>query len=358
MRVINLGLDNKILDNSSAVAKRAISYAELLEKYLVVVPGEDKDIKLSSKVRAIGINANNKFQALFKMYKYLDKHLKEIKYDLITIQDAYYIGSIGVNLANKYGIKIEIQVHGFEKLSSFRYSLAKYNLQRADIIRTVSTSLKNRIVDEFGIKEEKIYVSPVAVDKNKILNFNSNLNLKEKHSNNFIFLTVSRLVEVKNISLQLKALSKVENANLIIVGDGPEKNNLINLTKELNIEDRVEFVGWVDDVYSYYKSSDCLLLTSDSEGYGMVVAEAVLASLPVIMTDVGVAGELVKDGINGLIVPIRDQAALEKAMLKIVSDNGLLKSFSDNSIQFQNMILDKEELITKIVNNWKKICNV
>jgi len=360
MRVINLALDNKILDKDSAVAKRAISYGSFLDEYFIIAPGVNKTVEFSENIKAVGIDGGNKFLTLFKIYQYLDEHLKNNHYDLITIQDSYYLASVGIHLGNKFNIKTEIQIHGFEKLTIFRKTLAKSNLQKANSIRTVSQRLKKCIADTFTVAQDKIYIVPIAIDKDKILlNNNNNINLKEKYPSSFIFLTVARLVQVKNIAIQIRALASLSsmNGHLVIVGDGPEKDNLEKLAATLGIAHRVHFDGWVDDLADYYSTADCLLLSSNSEGYGAVVAEAILAGLPVIMTDVGVAGELVKNETNGLVIPVHNQRAFTQAMLRVIEENGLLQNFSSNSYLFKDKILDKEELVKKVIDNWRKISN-
>ena len=236
MRVVNISLDNKILDKDSSAAKRIMSFASKLEKLLVICVGKNGQTNLADNIKVKGINAENKLLSLFKVYQYLDKYLKNNKYDLITIQDDYYLASVGVNLAKKFNLKVEIQVHGFEKLGFFRSIIAKDNLQKADKIRVVSQRLKKQLIKDFGVDEQKIHIVPIAIDKDKILSDKTSVSLKEKYSNDFIFLTVARLVVVKNIAMQIKALAELDNKNtkLIIVGDGPERENLEKLVKDLD----------------------------------------------------------------------------------------------------------------------------
>ncbi|MFA6466921.1 MAG: glycosyltransferase [Patescibacteria group bacterium] len=358
MKVINLSLDNKILDKNSAVAQRAISYGALLDEYLIVLVGKNQNVNLSAKTKVVAMAATNKFFTLFKIYKYLLAKLSVNKYDIITIQDTYYLAFLGLFLGKKFHIKVELQVHGFEKLSGLRKFLAKYNLKRADTIRVVSQRLKDKIVSEFSVEAKKLYIVPVAIDKDHLIALQDGFNLKEQYPNNFIFLTVSRLVPIKNIAMQIRALSQIKNDNikLVIVGEGPEENNLKNLVSQLGLSDKVEFSGaWVEHLASYYQSADCLLLSSNSEGYGMVVAEAVLAGLPVIMTEVGVAGELLENNVNGLVVPVADEQSFTQAMMRVIEEDSLLQKFSANSIAFKDKILDKEQLINKVVEHWQTI---
>lgn len=332
MKVINLSLDKNILDKNSAVAERAFLYEKKLEKYLVLTP-----------------NQGNKILSLFRLFFSLRKILQQEQFDLITVQDIYFLPTIAWSLRAKYKFRVEIQVHGFEKFNFLRKSLFKYNIKQADLIRVVSLRLKKELINNFKVLESKIYIAPVAVDKNKF----QNLNLAKNKSEIFTFLTIGRLVAVKNIALQIQAIAQIkENCRLMIVGSGPELNNLKDLTKKLKLENKVEFFSWSDDLAKFLSQADCFLLTSDSEGYAMVIAEAILANLPVIMTDVGVAGELVEDDVNGFVVPINNLEILTEKMSLLVSDDDLLVKFRNNTNKFKDKILAKEELINKVIDNW------
>lgn len=357
MKILVIGLDKKILDKNSAVAQRAIAYGSLLEEYFVLVPGRQETIKLSDKVTIQGVDGGNKIVTLFKIYKFLNKKLAESKYNLVSIQDVYYLAGVAVILAKKFQIKIEIQIHGLEKFSSLRKKIARYNLTRADKVRTVSLRMKNYLVDNFKLDPIKVYIAPVAIYKDKILADKSSVNLKARYPDNFIFLTVGRLVPIKNVALQIGCMAGLDpnlKVRLIIVGDGPEKARLRALAQKLNVEDRIEFSGWTDNLAGYYRSADCLLLSSDSEGYGMVIAEAILSALPIIMTDVGAAGELVKNDFNGLVVPVDNAKALSQAMEKVINNRELLYKFSTNTINMQTKILDQTALVQLVVDNWKR----
>lgn len=356
MKVVSLSLDQKILKSGSEVSQRAKQYGDLVDKYLVAIPGDKKHLQLSDKTIVQATGGGNKIISLFKLRNFLRKILSQEKFDLITIQDPYFVAVLGLCLAKKFNLKSEIQIHGFEKFSGFRKFLAKKNLRRANLIRVVSERLKNKIIEDFQVPANNIYIAPVGVDVAKIKNSQPDLELKEKYQAKFVFLTVSRLVEVKNIKLQIKALAKLNNKNiqLLIAGEGSEKDNLQKLASEYNLQNQVDFIGWSDDLGSIYKIADCFLLTSNSEGYGMVIAEAVLADLPVIMTDVGVAGELVENNINGFVIPVNNLEILKQKMELLTKDKDILNKFRNNSSKFKNKILNKEALINKVVDHWKK----
>jgi glycosyltransferase involved in cell wall biosynthesis len=355
MRVINLSLDSKILDNNSQVLKRLVFYADKLEEFVVILPEIGSIKKVSDKLKIIPCGSSNKIISFFKIYKCLRKYLITGNYQLLTIQDNYFLAVLGVYLAKKYKVKVEIQNHGFEKLTWWRRLLVSWALKRADLVRTVSQRLANFLESEFKVKAEKIYIVPVPLDIEVLQKAPHYFDLHDKYPGKFIFLTVGRLVVVKNIALQIRALAELkdEQAILLVVGDGPEKNNLEKLAQELNLAKQVIFVGWQEQLADYFRTSDCLLLTSFSEGYGMVVAEAVLSQLPVIMTEVGCAGDLVVNNINGLVIAINDLVMLVDVMKRIKADNVLRSQLKLDCLLKYSKIFDYQRSMDLIYKQWQ-----
>lgn len=359
MKILGISLDPSILDSKSIPAQRIIKFGENLDKYYLLVPADkDQKSQLASNIYTESLSSHNKFFLFFKIYKRISEIIKKEKFDLMTTQDAYFLSLILIFLSRRHGIKFEVQIHGFEKYHGLRKLLANYSLKQSDIIRTVSVKTKEYLVDNFSISAKKIYVSPVFVDRQKIENIKNEFSLRKLYPDDFIFLTVSRLVPVKNIALQIKAIKKLSlnKVKLVIVGEGPEKGNLRSLVASENLNNSVIFIdGYVNNLADYYKSSDCLLITSNMEGYCMVVAEAVLADLPVIMTDVGCAGDLVENNINGFIVPVNDLETLVSKMKKVVEGQKLLAEFKTKHTVYKEKILDQQALSNIIINNWRQV---
>ncbi len=93
------------------------------------------------------------------------------------------------------------------------------------------------------------------------------------------------------------------------MGDGPENENLENVSKKLGVEKQVKFWGWQNDTEKSYNQADMFILTSYAEGWPLVIVEAAQYGLPIIMTDVGSAGDLVVNNVSGLVVPVNDATA-------------------------------------------------
>lgn len=354
MKIINFSIDQAIFNPDSAVAKRLVGYGNLAEKYIVVAPAEEsKKVELSDKVQVYGLAGGAKIFKLFAISRFVGNLLQNEKYDLITVQDQYYLALLGWWLAKKYKLALEIQVHGIEKYSPWRKLISNFVLPRADVVRTVSNRLRQRLINASRVNSEKIVVVPVYVAGRKNTE-DKNYEPKDK----VVLLTVARLVPVKNIAMQLQALADLfkENlpAELWIVGDGPEKNNLADKCKELGIAQQVKFWGWQNDTEKFYNQADIFLLTSDSEGWPLVIVEAAQYGLPVIMTDVGSAGELIVDNISGLVIPVDDAVALTAAIKKLTADQSLRQKLGVAAQQKANQLLSWSDTLDLYKKSWEQ----
>lgn len=124
-------------------------------------------------------------------------------------------------------------------------------------------------------------------------------------SNSSVLLSVSRIVPVKNLELQIDAVKKLSelgyNLILLVVGDDPSKSKSEIIRLKMLANDRVIFVGSQPSVAEFFLLSDLFCLSSYTEGLPTVLIEACSAGLPIISTDVGGAREIVDDGLNGFI---------------------------------------------------------
>jgi glycosyltransferase involved in cell wall biosynthesis len=147
--------------------------------------------------------------------------------------------------------------------------------------------------------------------------------------NQAVILAVGRLSSEKGHAILLQAaarlekMSEVPDFRVVVVGDGPEKENLLRLTARLGIGQRVVMAGFQTDVRPYYCLSTLLALPSYSEGSPNVVLEAMAAGLPIAATAAGGIPEILEDGLSGLVVTPGDPPAMAEAILRILRDKGL-----------------------------------
>jgi glycosyltransferase involved in cell wall biosynthesis len=132
------------------------------------------------------------------------------------------------------------------------------------------------------------------------------------------FLAVGRLVGQKNFALLLRAFARMRRPDdhLTLIGEGGQRAALERLTDSLGIADSVSMPGHINPLHDAFAIADAFILSSDYEGLGVVVVEALAAGVPVVATDCCVNIAMLVDG-AGLLVPIKDVAALACAMDEI-----------------------------------------
>lgn len=374
MYLLTLGLDPKTLDPDSVVAFRNRAYGMLTRHYTVVVPSRSTmTVKLSERTTVYGIGGRHKVLQLLRLMRKAQSVIKEGRCDVISSQDMYYLGLVGLLLARRYHKGLEVQVLGIEKLTPFRKRLAKFVLRRAPVVRALSERLKERLITEFGVDETKISVVTIYVDVNKLGLDVRTLQGEESRSyeklsrefestygGKFNILTVSRLVPIKHIDYQIRAVKTLvgegHDVVLHIVGDGPEETRLRAYAKELGVGAHVQFHGYRSgmELGLFYVMCDCFVLTSDYEGWGMVIIEAATAGLPIVMTDVGCAGELIRDGESGLVIPPHDPRAVVDALRRVVSDAVLRERIAIGGSHAVLALPSFDEVLVYYKKNWER----
>lgn len=133
--------------------------------------------------------------------------------------------------------------------------------------------------------------------------------------------TVARLSREKGIDVLLQALTRLPDVMCVVVGDGQERTELHRLARELDVADRVSWLGWREDARELLHGFDIFVLPSRFEGFGQVLVEAALAECPVVATDVIGTSEALVDGETGLLVPPEDPESLSRAIRELL-DHG------------------------------------
>ena len=265
---------------------------------------------------------------------------------LLNAQDPFETGTVGLWLKYLYRLKLVVQEHG-DVLSTthwkkesvgnfFRYYLGLFILQQADLVRVVSNRTE-RAFKKRGIKN--ITKLPVAIDTSSFIGAQADALVPTMFEpNTFIFLTVARFVPQKNLKLLLEAFKKVYEINpkarLLMVGSGKE-DQLLKKYIEANFsgasgEVPIKILPWSNNVPGLMKASNTYVLTSNYEGWARVLIEALVCKLPIVTTDVGCAGEVVKDKQHGFIVPVQNKNALIDAMTEISQNRETYNTFTRN----------------------------
>jgi glycosyltransferase involved in cell wall biosynthesis len=369
MKILSLSLDPLVLDPQSVAAERNRRYGDALSRYAIIVPsGEKKTVPLSEKTIVYGTGGSKKILQILQLFLYARRLLRSGHFDLITSQDTYFLGLTGLILSRMYGCALEVQVLGIEKLSPLRKMLARFVLSRADGIRVLSRGLQQRLVEGFGISTDRMSLVPIYVDVSS-LGFSRAADdpevaavvadFEKSYGDRFNIASVNRLVPIKNIPMQLYAIAALKEAFpqilLHIVGDGPEREALAAEIERLGLQGHVILQGFKSGLAlrPFFSESDCFVLTSDFEGYGMVVVEAATAGTPIVMTEVGCAGELIQDGESGRIVPPRDTEAFTDALRQVISDDGFRKHLSEGAKKAIAELPTFDTVLEKYLAAWR-----
>lgn len=135
-----------------------------------------------------------------------------------------------------------------------------------------------------------------------------------------LIVGVGRLTGIKQFSVLLRGFEKVRqriNARLILIGEGPNREALKKQATDLGIEDHVEFLGFVKNPYRYMNRADVLAHSSRSEGFGLVLVEALACGTPVVATDCpGGPSDILADGEYGELVAVGDAGGLADAIVR------------------------------------------
>jgi glycosyltransferase involved in cell wall biosynthesis len=145
--------------------------------------------------------------------------------------------------------------------------------------------------------------------------------------------TAGRLTEIKRQDMLIRSFARLKQrfpeARLVLVGDGPLRDELGRLAQELGVADAVHFAGYTTDPQYYHHMFDIFALTSRSEGVPQALIEAGVAGRPVIATRVGGIPEMIVDGESGLLIDPGDVDALTEGLCRLVSDPGLARRLGE-----------------------------
>ncbi|WP_367210751.1 glycosyltransferase family 4 protein [Sphingobacterium sp. R2] len=162
--------------------------------------------------------------------------------------------------------------------------------------------------------------------------------------NDFVFVFVGRLVGDKGINELIEAFSTLERSEVKLLLVGPFESDLDpvkeNTQREIETNPNIISVGFQKDVRSYFAISDALVFPSYREGFPNVVMQAGAMELPAIVSNINGCNEIILEGVNGTIIPVKDSAAICVALLRLLDDKQYYNKLKANS---RKMIADRYE---------------
>jgi glycosyltransferase involved in cell wall biosynthesis len=296
MRVIAIGTDRKLFEPDTAVRVRQQAYAERLGHLdsIVFTKSGYTSVNLD-RLAILPTNSYSKIAYGFDAWR-IARRLE--RPDIVTTQDPFETGLIALCVARLLRVPLHVQVHtdftarAFRRhsfINWLRVQIAWFVLRSATRVRVI-LERTGEDLKRAGIKAP-ITVLPIFVDVERLSSISRNKHPRWK----IALLCIGRFEKEKRFELAIDALIAARRAGhdvgLTLVGDGSLRDRYYRYAQRYRVADRLEILGWQNDLTKLYAEADLVLVPSRYEGYGLVIVEALAAGIPVLSTDVGVARE-------------------------------------------------------------------
>lgn len=228
----------------------------------------------------------------------------------------------------------------------------------------ISEAVREHLVNDLKVKKENVSLVYNGVDterfkrslaQNEAAAYKSNIGLKDGP----VIGVIARLSPVKGHRFLLMAMKEVlrdvPEAQLLIIGDGPIKAELVNLALQLNIAGSVFLEGSTPDTTKPLSIIDVFVLPSLQEGLGLSIMEAMAAGRPVVGTDVGGVYSLIKDGKTGLLVPPQDATGLAQAILELLKDRDKANRLGQQAQRFVTEKFSLDHMVDEIEKVYRQV---
>ena len=237
--------------------------------------------------------------------------------------------------------------------------VVEFSINHSDGVTAVSNSLAQDTYSNFNIEKDiKVIYNFIDFERFKKLDkdhFRKAIAPLGKkiliHTSNF--RKVKRVDEVIRI---FAAVHKVIPSKLLMIGDGPERQNLEDLCRDLSLVDHVRFLGKQDAIEEILAIGDLFLIPSASESFGLSALEAMACEVPVISSNIGGLPEVNLDGITGYLCDVGDHQTMAQRAIELLGDEQKLETFRKNALQ-QARRFDIEHILPEYENYYQQILN-
>lgn len=376
--VLMISLDTALATQPESDSRRRhLDYARRIGQLTIIAYAPpDAGDKLQPSPELTILPTNSRHKALFLLDAYrIAASVPSV--DLITTQDPFVTGLIGIWLRRRLNVPLLVQNHSYffgnsawlaEKLlrNTLLSKLGSFVRKRADMYRTVNRRERDNYIAAGGAPERAVAL-PLGTasrrfaepqDEGELAELRSKLGILPTDK---VVLWVGYPVRLKRVPLLLKVFQKVAeadpNARLLLVGDvSKAREDLRTFVIDLNVSERTIFSGEVlhRDLPLYYALGAVYVHTSAYEGVPRVLFEASAAGLPLVaMSAVGV-DEVVEDGVNGYLVPDSDIGAMAECILALLHDPAKAHELGLRAREIAFERYDAEHYAEKWVGVWEQ----
>jgi len=318
--------------NPGGREKALLSLADALQtrgwkvEVLTFLPGLLDQLFVQRGIPVRTFQARLKMQRISQLRRYLMQHRPNIVHTHLF--SAGFWGRIAAKLA---GVPVIIHTEGgmpFEEKRWKRIPAERLLTQFSDRVVCVAGAIKDHLVQVGGLPAESLVVIPNGIETDELLK----IPLRPIADPPRIF-SAGRLYNVKGYDVLIRAFAQVDryNGKLVLAGDGPEAGALRQLADTLGVANRVEFLGYRDDIHGLLGQSDLYVTPSRSEGLSNSILEAMAAGVPVIATDVGGNRELLEGA--GRIVPPENPKSMAASITEAVKESEITMTLAKKARQ-------------------------
>lgn len=271
--------------------------------------------------------------------------VKNEKLDVLHVHYAIPHASAAVfakQILRSQGIYIPVvtTLHGTDvtlvgKAPSFE-PVVSYSIQQSDVVTAVSENLRQSTYEHFAVQDKEIRVIPNFID------FERFSKQKKEHfkkllapNGEFIITHTSNFRKVKRVDDVVRIFKQIHDqlpSKLLLIGDGPERENVEKLCRELGIYEAVSFPGKQDAVDELLSVSDLFLLPSEYESFGLAALEAMACEVPVISSNAGGIPEVNVDGYSGYLCQVGDVDGMAAKSISLLSQAEMLATVKKNAL--------------------------
>lgn len=243
--------------------------------------------------------------------------------------------------------------HGFFRPSFHRLRFGCWGKKTI----AISQQVKDHLINDFKLPLDKIILIHNGIDLERFSLQTDTTHAKEEFGlkKDVVIGLIARLSQVKGQDILIAAMQKIiarfPYAQLLLVGEGKTKEDLINLSKNLNLEKNIIFMPSVSDTNKVLAAIDIFVLPSVQEGLGLALMEAMAKGIAVIGSRVGGIITLIKDNQNGLLVEPKDIEGLAERIIKLIEDRTLAKTLGQNA----RSLIEKEFSLTQMVKKAQEV---
>lgn len=263
----------------------------------------------------------------------------------------------------KRDVKIVTTLHGTDITvlgtdNTFK-NMIKYAIEKSDAVTAVSKDLVKQTKEVLNIEKD---INVIYNFVNEQDYYRKNLTLTKADydisEDEKVIIHISNFRKVKRIEdvvLTFNRINKQIDSKLLLIGDGPELNNIIQLVKKLGLTEHVLFLGKQKNISDLLSISDLMLLLSKKESFGLVLLEAMICEVPCIGTDVGGIPEVIKHGETGYTVALGDTEQAAEYAIRLLTNSSLSKKFTENALNYANNKFHSKIVVDQYIEVYKKL---